>query len=77
MLIGGEKNMDEMMVNVVAANVTVDGSVSSTGSSFSSFETTRRSLLGETANLSDDNEININDEIIKSMFSNILERLDN
>ena len=33
-------------------------------------------LLGETNNFSD-NKLNINNEIIKSMFLNILEQLDN
>ena len=72
----GKNFMDEKNVTQIAANGTVDGAETSPGSSFSSIENTRRSLMDVTNNLSDD-EININNEILKSMFLNILERLDN
>ena len=72
----GKNFIDEKNVTQIAANVTVDGAETSPGSSFSSIENTRRPLMDVTNNLSDD-EININNEIINSMFLNILERLDN
>ena len=68
----------------VAAQVTVGNNdrTSSRGSSFSSFENTRESLLGEIhvseliENVLDD-ELVIKNDVLKAIFLNILERLDN
>ena len=70
----GKNFIDEKNVTQIAANVMVDGAETSPGLSFSSIANIRKSLMDVINNLSDD-EININYEIIKSMFINILERL--
>ena len=63
----------------IEANVTVDNNIhnDTTGSSFSSIENTRRSLLGESIldNINNMEELEINNRVLKAL--NILERVDN
>ena len=87
-----KNNMDEnneipLGFEIAAANITVGNNINNNNiekepseSSFSSYNETRRSLLGETSspialNLKDD-ELVVNNEMLKELFLNILERLD-